>query len=194
MEAATGKALWKVPYEVTYGVSITPPVFYDDILFVTGYWEGSKAIKLGEKPTDAEVIWTDAKTLRGVMSQPLYRDKHVYSYDRGFGLTCFELSTGKKLWNDDNQLTPRARNPHASIVWLNNTDRILALNANGELILARLSPKEYEEQSRTKALKGRVWGHPAFAGRFLFAKTDGGEAWQNAGPHELVCVELVPEK
>lgn len=191
VEVTTGKPLWKVPYKVTYGVSIAPPVFHDGIVFVTGYWEGAKAIKLGEKPTDAEVVWTEAKTLRGLMAQPLYRDKHIYSIDRGFGLTCFELATGKKLWDDDNQLTPKARNPHASIVWLNNADRVLALAATGELVLARLSPKGYEEESRTKVLNGRVWGHPAFAGRFLFAKTDGGEAWQNAGPHELVCVELV---
>ena len=54
---------------MTYGVSIAPPVFHDGIVFVTGYWEGAKAIKLGEKPTDAEVIWTEAKKLRGLMSQ-----------------------------------------------------------------------------------------------------------------------------
>ncbi len=193
IEATTGKPLWSVPYVVTYGVSITPPVFYDGIVFVTGYWEGSKAIELGEKPTDAKVIWTEAKTLRGLMAQPLYRDKHIYTMDRGFGLTGIELATGKKLWDDENQLTPAGRNPHASIVWINDTDRVLALNAKGELVLAKLSPKGYEEQSRTKALNGRVWGHPAVADRFLFAKTDGGEAWQKAEPHELVCVELLPK-
>ena len=91
IEATTGKPLWSVPYVVTYGVSITPPVFYDGIVFVTGYWEGSKAIELGEKPTDAKVIWTEAKTLRGLMAQPLYRDKHIYTMDRGFGLTGIEL-------------------------------------------------------------------------------------------------------
>jgi outer membrane protein assembly factor BamB len=190
VEASTGKPLWRVPYKVTYGVSIAPPVFYDGIVFVTGYWEGAKAIKLGEKPTDAEVIWTEGKTLRGLMAQPLYRDKHIYTIDRGFGLTCVELSTGKKLWDDDNQLTPSGRNPHASIVWLNGTDRTLALNSVGELVLAKLSLKGYDEQSRVKALNGRVWGHPAFAGRWMFAKTDGAEAWQKAARHELVCVEL----
>ena len=191
LDPDTGKPLWKVPYKVTYGVSIAPPIFRDGLVFVTGYWEGSKAIRLGEKPTDAEVVWTDTKTLRGLLAQPLYREGHVFSFDRDLGLTCFELKTGKKLWDDDNRLTPKSRNPHASIVWVNDGDRALALNAVGELVLCRLNPKGYEEESRVKVLNGRVWGHPAFAGRFLFAKTDGGEAWQNAGPHELVCVELV---
>jgi outer membrane protein assembly factor BamB len=187
----SGKPLWKVPYKVTYGVSIAAPLFAEDVVFITGYWEGSKAIRLGMKPTDHELIWTDTKNLRGLMAQPLYRGGHVYTIDKDFGLTCFELKTGKKLWDDDNQLTPRARNPHASIVWLRDGDRALALNAAGELVLCRLNPKGYDEQSRTKVLGGRVWGHPAFAGRFMYAKTDGGEGWQNARPHELVCVELV---
>jgi outer membrane protein assembly factor BamB len=194
LDPANGKPLWKVPYDVTYGVSIASPIYQEGIVFVTGYWHGSKAIKLGTKPTDHELIWTNEKTLCGLMAQPLYRAGHVYTIDKNRGLTCFELKTGKKLWDDDNQLTPKARNPHASIVWLNDGDRALALNAVGELVLLRLNPKEYEEQSRTKVLDGRVWGHPAFAGRHLFAKTDGGEAWRKAGQCELVCVELVGEK
>jgi outer membrane protein assembly factor BamB len=191
LDPATGKALWKVPYVVSYGVAIASPIYRDGIVFVTGYWEGSKAIKLGPKPTDHELIWTDAKNLRGLMAQPLYRDGHVYTMDKDAGLTCFELKTGKKLWDDDNQLTPKSRNPHASIVWLNDGDRALALNSIGELVLLRLNTKGYAEESRTKVLNGQVWGHPALAGRFLFAKTDGAEAWRKAGKCELVCVELV---
>jgi hypothetical protein len=42
-------------------------------------------------------------------------------------------------------------------------------------------------------LPAQVWGHPAFAGRFMFAKTDGAEAWRKAGQSELICVELVQE-
>ena len=125
------------------------------------------------------------------MAQPLYRDGYVYTIDKDAGLTCFELKTGKKLWDDENQLTPRGRNPHASIVWLNDGDRALALNSLGELVLLRLNTKGYAEDSRTKVLNGQVWGHPAFADRFLFAKTDGAEAWRKAGKCELVCVELV---
>lgn len=193
-DPATGKQLWSVPYKVTYGVSIASPIYRDGIVFVTGYWEGSKAIRLGPKPTDHELIWTDEKKLRGLMAQPLYLDGHGYTIDKDFGLTCFELKTGKKLWDDENTLTPKARNPHASVVWLNDGDRALALNSVGELVLLRLNPKGYDEQSRVKVLGGQVWGHPAFAGRFVFAKTDGAEAWRKAGQCELVCVELVGER
>jgi outer membrane protein assembly factor BamB len=190
----TGEHYWKVPYKVTYGVSIATPIVQDGLVFVTGYWEGSKAIRLGPKPTDADLAWQDGRNLRGLMAQPLYRDGYVYTLDKQYGMTCFELKTGKKLWDDENTLTPAGRNPHASIVWLSGTDRILALNAVGELILARLTPQGYEEQSRTKVLNGRVWSHPAFAGRFMYAHTDGAEAWRTAKPNELVCVELAPPR
>ena len=44
------------------------------IFFVSGYWEGSKAIRLGQQPADAKLIWEDERQLRGLMSQPLCRD------------------------------------------------------------------------------------------------------------------------
>lgn len=190
LDPDSGRVFWKVPYEVTYGVSIASPIYQENIIFVTGYWEGARAIRLGRRPEDHEVIWTDNRYLRGLMAQPLYRDGYVYMIDKNYGLTCFELASGKKIWDDDNQLTPRGRNPHASIVWLNNDGRALALNAVGELVLLRLHPKGYEELSRTKVLPGRVWGHPAFSGRYMYAKTDGAEAWRNAGQCQLVCIEL----
>ena len=91
----------------------------------------------------------------------------------------FELRTGKKRWDDANQTTPRGRNPQASLVWLGDTDRAIVLNEEGELILARLNPEGYSEQSRTKII-GSTWAHPAFAGNRVLARSDS----------ELVCVSL----
>jgi outer membrane protein assembly factor BamB len=191
LDPDTGKVFWSVPYKVTYGVSIATPIYRDGIVFVTGYWEGSKAIRIGLKPTDMELIWEDNKNLRGLMAQPLYREGYVYSFDKQHGLTCFELKTGKKLWDDGNRLTPKGRNPHASIVWLGDSNRILAVNSVGELIVARLTPQGYEEQSRVKILDGQVWGHPGFSGSRLFVRTDGAENSVRAGPFELACFELM---
>jgi len=176
-----GHVDWQIPYKVTYGVSIATPIVRGDQLFVTGYWEGSKMIHLGKKADEATLAWEDNKNLRGLMSQPLERNGYVYSLDKTYGLTCFELATGKKLWDDGNHLTPRGRNPQATLVWLDKGDRIIALNAEGELILARLTPAGFEEQSRTKII-GPTWAHPGYAGRYVFARDD----------QELVCVELVP--
>ncbi|MCX7411735.1 MAG: PQQ-like beta-propeller repeat protein [Planctomycetales bacterium] len=184
LEARTGKLLWSFPYEITYGVSIAKPIAHDGMIFVAGYWHGSKAIRLGDTPTNAELAWEENKFLRGLMSQPLYRDGHVYLLDKQYGLTCFELQTGKKRWDDANQTTPRGRNPQATLVWLGDTDRAIILNEEGELILTRLNPEGHHEQSRTKII-GPTWAHPAFAGTRVFARSD----------TELICVSLdeVPE-
>ncbi|VTS06304.1 PQQ-binding-like beta-propeller repeat protein [Tuwongella immobilis] len=191
IDPADGKPLWKVPYPITYGVSIATPIYRDGILFITGYWDGSKAIRLGPKPTDFELIWEDRRNLRGLMAQPLERNGIVYTIDKGNGLTAFDLKTGRKRWDDENSMTPAGRNPHASFVWLNGSDRILSLNSRGELILGRLSPEGFQEQSRTQVLSGAVWSHPAFAGKFLIARNDGGERPTATGPYELVCIPLV---
>lgn len=182
LAADTGNALWSVPYDVTYGVSIATPIYRDGIVFVSGYWEGARAIRLGAKPSEADLIWQNNENLRGVMSPPLYRDGYVYMIDKSRGLTCFELATGKKLWDDGNSLTPRGRNPQASLVWINDTDRVIALNSDGELVLARLTTDGYEEQSRTEII-GPTWAHPAFAEGHVFARND----------EELVCVRVAAE-
>ena len=115
------------------------------------------------------------------MSQPLYRQGYVYLLDKSHGLVCFKLQTGEKVWDDANQMTPKDRNPHASMVWTGDTDRVLVLNADGELILARLTPEGYSEQSRTPIIE-HTWAHPAFAGDCVFARSD----------TELVCVRMTP--
>lgn len=193
LDPNTGEHYWKIPYKVTYGVSIATPIVLDDLVFVTGYWHGSKAVRLGAKPTDATLAWEDERNLRGLMAQPFAIGEHVYTLDKQFGLTCFEWKTGKKHWDDENSLTPPGRNPHASILRLQGTNRILALNSAGELVLGRVSPEGYSEDARAKVLQGKTWSHPAVAGRWLFARTDGAEAWQNRKENELVCIEIIPE-
>ncbi|MGE0756516.1 MAG: PQQ-binding-like beta-propeller repeat protein [Pirellulaceae bacterium] len=179
IDPSRGEVEWQIPYKVTYGVSIATPMFVDGIVFVAGYWEGAKAIRLGTERSDARLIYEDTRLLRGLMSQPLYRDGHAYLLDKQHGLTCFELATGHKLWDDANRLTPRGRNPQASLVWLGDSDRFLALNAEGELVQGRLRPGGYEETARAKII-GFTWAHPGFQDRLVIARSD----------QELVCVQL----
>ncbi len=176
----TGEVYWSIPYKVTNGVSIATPIFQEGIVVVSGYWEGTKAIRLGKIPQEATLLWTENRYLRALMSQPLYRDGYVYLLDKFHGLTCFKLQTGEKIWDDGNRMTPKGRNPQATMVRAGDTDRVLALNAEGELILARFTLDGYEEQSRTRII-GRTWAHPAYAGGWVYARSD----------EELVCVRLI---
>lgn len=178
-----GRLLWKIPYKIQYGVSIATPIFHEGIILICGYWDGSKAIQLGPKPDQAEILWEENRYLRGLMDQPLYKDGHVYLLEKLHGTVCFKLADGKKLWTDDNRLHPRSQNPQVSMVWLGDTGRAIALNAQGELILIKLSPQGLEEQSRAKIL-GTTWAHPAYAGNCIFARDD----------ERLVCHRLTGER
>jgi formylglycine-generating enzyme required for sulfatase activity len=175
-----GALLWTIPFEVNYGTSIASPLFREGIVLVSNYYDGSKAIRLGPKPSDAEIIWEDRRNLRGLMAQALYRDGYGYLLDKRHGLTCFEFATGHKRWDDENRMTPKGRNPQATMVWIGQEERAIVLNSDGELILARLNPEGYSEQSRTPIL-GETWAHPAYAGSRVYARSD----------REIVCVSLL---
>ncbi|MCH2130867.1 MAG: PQQ-like beta-propeller repeat protein [Pirellulaceae bacterium] len=178
-----GTPLWDIPYEVKYGVSIADPILFDDLVFVSGYWEGSKMIRLGKMRTQAELLWEEDDVLHGLMSQPIQHDGYAYLLDKRHGLTCFHMPTGQKKWDDAHALTPRGRNPQASLVWLSGSNRCLALNADGILVLTELSPEQPIELARQKII-GKTWAHPAFADSYVYARSD----------TELVCIALPVKK
>lgn len=178
-----GKLLWQVEYKVEYGVSIATPIFHEGLVLVCGYWHGSKAIRLGEKPEDAELAWEENTYLRGLMDQPLYREGQAYLLDKTHGIVAFKLATGEKMWTDNNRLHPRDRNPQVSLVWLGETGRAIALNAHGDLMLVKISPTGLEEQSRAKIV-GETWAHPAYAGEHAYARDD----------EQIVCIKLIAEE
>ncbi|HLJ09824.1 MAG TPA: PQQ-binding-like beta-propeller repeat protein, partial [Planctomycetaceae bacterium] len=74
IDPRSGKINWSVAYEVQLGVSIATPIFHQDTVFVSGYWAGSKAIRLGKTAGDARLVWEENRYLRGLMAQPLCRD------------------------------------------------------------------------------------------------------------------------
>jgi outer membrane protein assembly factor BamB len=162
----------QVPVTLTAGQDATSILCND--------WEGSKAIRpAGDGSGRAEVVWEDTRNLRGLMAQPLCRDDYAWLLDKRHGLTCFEVETGRKLWDDENRMTPKGRNPQATMVRLAGSERVLVLNSDGELILARFTPQGYEEQSRTSVIDG-TWAHPAYAWGRAYVRND----------RQLVCISL----
>ena len=76
------------------------------------------------------------------------------------------------------------RNPRASLVWVGEvgkTDTIISLNAEGELVVARNSPKGFAELKR-QSIVGESWAHLASSDRYVFARDD----------KKIVCDRLVP--
>ncbi len=72
-----------------------------------------------------------------------------------------------------------------------NGERYFLFAETGELVIAKLSPKEYVELSRVKLIEptggafGRkvVWSHPAFANKCIYVRND----------KEIACFSLAAE-
>ena len=116
----------------------------------------------------------------------------VYGIDQPGQFRAMKIATGERLWESWLPVTGKAKSGQVycgTAFVVKNGDRFFLFNEKGELLIARLSPKEYEEVSRSKILEptgvygGRdvVWSHPAFANRCVYARND----------KELVCVSLV---
>jgi len=195
LDPDNGKVYWRVPYKQRrWIINVPMPVLHGEELFCSAFMEGSLLLALRQDRVAVTERWrrmgrsemqTDA--LHCMMSTPLMDDKHIYGVDSYGELRCLEAATGDRVWQDLTA-TPKAR--WSNIHMVRNKDKVWMFNERGELIIARLSPKGFDEISRAKLIKpttvqlsrrgGVCWSHPAFAGRHVFARND----------EELVCASL----
>jgi len=188
----TGGVHWRFPWKTGSGMSISTPVLYNDYIFVSCFYSGSLLIKLGYDFTSAEKVWqrsgeSERKTdaLHCVMNIPVIIDDFIYGVDSYGELRCLELATGNRVWED---LTAVDKNRWANIHFIQNGNKTWMFNEHGELIISELTPKGFNEISRTKIIeptkeqlpRGVTWSHPAFANKHVFIRND----------KELVCIDL----
>jgi hypothetical protein len=113
---------------------------------------------------------------------------YVFGVDSYGELRCLSALDGERIWQSS-ELTPPGRWGTAFIVRRGN--RYFINNDQGDLIIARLTPKGYEELDRTHLItptsnsawgrqRGRRrpsdrivnWSHPAYANQHIFARND----------------------
>jgi hypothetical protein len=108
-------------------------------------------------------------------------------------LRCLKADTGERIWETLKATTPDGKEMRwANAFIVKNGDRFFLFNEKGDLIIAKLSPKGYEEVSRAHLLEptntaaGRdvLWSHPAFANRSMYARND----------QEIISVSLAEMK
>jgi hypothetical protein len=128
------------------------------------------------------------------MSTPYIKDGYIYGVCSFGQLRCLRLEDGERIWQDlrATRSEEGTKDRWANAFLIPNGDRFFLPDEKGDLIIARITPKGYEEISRTHLLEptttawgGRkvVWSHPAFANRAMYARNDS----------ELICVSLAAE-
>jgi outer membrane protein assembly factor BamB len=194
LDPENGKKYWSVPLEPDYGMSIMSPRQLGDYLFTGGIGFKAVMLKLDRDKPAAEVLWrgTNKTALYPVCMTPFLEDGHMYGVDTRGELRCVKIETGERLWETYAATTGKRFAQSGTAFLVKNGDRFFLFSENGELIIAKLSPKGYDEISRAKLLDptgdafGRavVWCHPAFAEKCVFVRND----------KEIICASLAAEK
>jgi outer membrane protein assembly factor BamB len=192
VDPETGKEHWTIPYEATSGSIIMSPVRSAQYVFLGGYANKSLLVEISNDESSATLVWRD-KPQHGISPinvQPFVNEGVMYGFDQNGRLYAVELPSGNRLWDTTKPVSERpAANATAFIVRQGvEGDRYWLFNDSGDLIIARLTPKGYEEIDRahliqpTNSAFGRdvVWCMPAFANRRMYVRNDS----------ECICVDL----
>lgn len=197
LDPETGRVLWTVPFTSRAGLSVSTPRQLGDKLFITAFYDGSLLLQLDATQAAPKVLWQSRKRserqtteLHSIISTPVFEDGHIYGVCSYGQLRCLKADTGERLWETFAATTGKeARWGNAFLI--KNADRFFLFNELGDLIIARLTPKGYEELGRAHLLDptnkdpGRavLWSHPAFANRSIYARND----------REIIAVSLAAE-
>jgi outer membrane protein assembly factor BamB len=198
LDPETGNVYWSSNSSapINAGMTIPTPRKLGDLLFLTCFYNGSWMLKLDDAKPAASTLWSshrvsEMKTdaLHSTISTPFLEDGYIYGVCSYGQLRCLNATNGERIWETMSATTDDGK----EVRWGNafivkNGDRFFLFNEKGDLIIARLSPKGYEELSRAHIIDpvnrdpGRlvVWSHPAFANRRVYARND----------KEIVCVDL----
>lgn len=184
LEPETGKLIWEVPYGVKYGLTIATPRKVGNRLFVASFYNGPRMIEVAEDGASAKVVWAgksdseiNTDGLHPIMMTPVFDGKNIYGVGSYGQLRGLDASNGERLW-ETFAATGKGRWWNAFII--PHEDRYFLHNEQGELIIANLTPKGYEEVSRAKLIEPTrrvqrrmtIWSHPAFALKSVFARND----------------------
>ena len=192
----SGEVYWSYPWSIRSGLSLATPRLSGDMLLLSSFYTSSHCFKLDPSKPATKLLWEGkhsselrTDTLHSLISTPFLEDGYIYGVCSYGQLRCLKLDTGERLWETLAATTPDEKPMRwATAFIIKHESRFFLANEKGDLIIAKLSPKGYEEQSRmhliepdnTDPHRKVVWSHPAFANKCVYARND----------HEILCVSL----
>lgn len=203
LDPEIGTVHWLYPFPSTrWEIGIATPIFYENELFFTNFYEGSLLLKLPADELTVELGWhrtgkdernTDA--LQTTMTTPVRFGNYIYGVDSYGELRCLDARNGDRIWEDLSAVpTARWSTIHLIRHPASSENRVWMFNERGELLITDLTPEGLNIISRAKLIEptrdqlnnrgGVTWAHPAFAYKHVFVRND----------KELVCANLAKTK
>ena len=182
LAAQTGSVLWHYPYETDFNCNIATPLAYDGQVFISaGENHGSVLLKLfldGDKFQPTEV-WSSQGTksvLRNEWQTSMLVDGYLYGFDNVGSagpvthLTCVNAATGDRAWQE-------LRFGKGNLIFADG--KLFISTMKGEIIVAKASPKSYEEIGRANVISTTRQA-PALSNGLLYLRDD----------EEIVCLNV----
>ena len=167
MDPDTGVLEWTRPHPADYGVNVAMPLWGpDSLLFVSSaYNGGSRVLKLTRTGGKVHVdeLWAN-KRVRIHFGNAVRIGDRVYASNGDFGAAPFaavDIKTGDMAWRDRSV-------SRSSLIAIG--DRLLILDEDGNLVLARPGGEGLTILARAQVLSNRAWTAPALSGTRLFLR------------------------
>lgn len=164
----TGATIWTHEQPTRGGYIASMPVWEaadSRIYFSCAYDGGSRCLQLSNKDGKTEVseLWF-TRRMRVHHSNVIRVGDHVYGSSGDFGpniFTAITVSSGEIEWQD-------RRFGRSGCIYVDH--KLIALDEEGTLSLAKVSPQGLEILSRIRLFEGRAWTPPTLVGKTLFIR------------------------
>jgi outer membrane protein assembly factor BamB len=162
----TGKEIWSCSGlgRLVY----TSPVYSNGILVImSGFHGAAMAVRVGGKGdvTDTHRLWHHPPRTPQRVGSPVLAGEHVYILNDNGQAQCFELRTGKELWNQQ-RLSSRGRNWGSMVA---AGDRLYITDSGGDTFVLAANPRF--EQIAKNPIQERVLATIAVADGELFIRS-----------------------
>lgn len=162
-------------------VNAANPVAFDDKVFVTASYRIGAAL-LRTDGNRLEVVWSNDRSLSSQYNTPVLSDGFLYGIhgreDAGLAdLRCVSADTGKVQWS----------RPDFGVAHLIQAgDRLLALTADGKLVLFKRAAAKFSQLGEAKVSTATTRAQPALSNGKLFFRENVGKTGT------LLCLHVGP--
>lgn len=162
LDPAAGDVLWEQPVPSFRGMNILTPVIHGNSVLTSTHRHGTYLFRIsgaGEQ-YESRQIWQNK--VQGYMSSPVVVDGHAYLHLGNGRLACLDLASGTESWISK----PFGKYWSLAV----QQEKLLALDAGGELFLLRANPRELEVLDSRQIAAQSTWGHLAVSGNEIFVR------------------------
>ena len=156
LDPESGEILWDQPVPNFRGMNILTPMVFQDQVFTSSHRHGTYLYAIEDSGDGFGVREVWRNKVQGYMSSPVIIDGHAYLHLGNGRLACIELATGREQW-----ISKPFGNYWSIAV---QQDKLLVLDAGGELLLLRANPLQVEVLDARQVSDQSTWAHIAVSG------------------------------